>query len=121
MIDPNELMIGNYVYPDNNHGDVVQVCAQDFESTEYLDPIPLTEQWLIDFGFERKDEGVSAQFHIGENPITLDWLFDVIWLKDHVDHSLKQYPFYRNGHFEMKHVHELQNLYFALTGKQLKK
>jgi len=77
-------------------------------------PIPLTEEWLFKFGFKtRTTENISVQYFIGENPITGDWLFDIIWLKG------DEYPFYRNGFFKIKYVHQLQNLYFALTGEEL--
>ena len=86
-------------------------------------PILITEEWLVRFGFKRLDKGdVSAQFYIGENPLTHDWLFDLKWIKDYEKippYPLKGFPFYRNGLFEVKHVHQLQNLYFALTGEEL--
>ncbi len=104
MIDPNELMIGNYVYPDNNHGDIVQVCAQDFESTEYLDPIPLTEQWLIDLG---------VQF--GWENYDIEYIFQKYSLRYRYDVGSSAFI------TSIKYVHQLQNLYFALTDKQLKK
>ena len=34
------------------------------------------------------------------------------------DGTLKE-CFYKNGYFIIKYVHQLQNLYFALTGEEL--
>jgi hypothetical protein len=81
-------------------------------------PIPLTEEWLIKFGFESwgKDEygyvnyvlhnviDGTSNFVIGlsdDNPIPM------------IDNNLCCWS-------EFKYVHTLQNLYFALTGEELK-
>lgn len=129
-----ELRIGNLLSYD---GTVVQVSntgSNGFETTkdgvlygscnlESYDPIELTEQWLIDFGFKRENRStISADFWKGINPLTKDWLFSLIWIYDYEKnhpYPLKGYPFYKNGYFEITHVHQLQNLYFALTGEEL--
>lgn len=84
-------------------------------------PIPLTEEWLLKFGFQRHDEGcVSAQFSYGINPVTQDYLIYLKWIKDYEnDYQLIGFPFYQNGYFEIKTVHQLQNLYFSLCGEEL--
>ncbi|MBE4949931.1 hypothetical protein [Chryseobacterium culicis] len=85
-----------------------------------LEPIELTEDWLLKFGFEKHNDGsVSSQYSYGLNPVTHDYLIYLIWIKDPIRSDLPKYPFYLNGHFEMKTVHQLQNLYFALTGEEL--
>ena len=44
----------------------------------------------------------------------------LIWLKNPLNpRNTKSYPFYINGYHEIKYVHQLQNLYFALTGEEL--
>ena len=65
-------------------------------------PIPLTEEWLLKFGFTFNKEhgwfnGDLFEFKIND-------LFELDW--------------YENA--PLKHVHQLQNLYHALTGKELK-
>ena len=120
----NELRIGNWVHSKITGNDF-QVTAEDIvnifnSDTEIVEPILISADWLMNSGLKREDRGsVSAQFHIGINPITHDWLFDLVWLKSSMDYSLKDYPFYRNGHHELKYVHILQNLYHALTGEEL--
>ena len=117
----NELRIGNKVW----FKDVFEwtITADDivaFESdSEQFKPIEITEDWLVRFGFEKRESSVCDSFHIGINPITKDWLFDIVWLKDMKDYSYEEFPFYKNGFHELKHVHQLQNLYFALTGEEL--
>lgn len=79
------------------------------------DGIPLTPEILREwFGFDlHSASSVSEGWSKGFNPVTKDFL---IYLKRVLDGT----PFfYRNGHHEIKHVHELQRLHLALTGKPL--
>jgi hypothetical protein len=78
-----------------------------------VEPIPLTKEWLVRFGFQYRLDGICFNWHIGANPITHDWLFHLKWLGGN------EYPFYMNGYHEIEYVHQLQNLYFALTGQEL--
>lgn len=99
----------NFIHANNIHGFAPGVFPLD-----NLEPIPLTEEWLIKFGFkERKDTDNFSYWHIGTNPITHDWLFDIKQFKD------ENRLFYKNGFHNLKYVHQLQNLYFALTNTEL--
>lgn len=87
-----------------------------------FEPIPLSEEWLLKMGFQKEDEGsVFVQFHYGENPVIKDYLISLMWIKDYKSHNktLKGFPFYRNGHFRITSVHQLQNLVHSLTGEEL--
>jgi len=99
---------GCYVHPSELDSDSGIFCPSN-----NIEPIPLTEEYLLKFGFEKRNEGTSDAWHIGMNPVTHDWLFDLVWIKGY------QYPFYRNGLFMIKSVHQLQNLYYAMTGEEL--
>lgn len=123
----SELRLGNYV---DLFGKIAYITKSDFSETDYGiaiesgKPILLTEKWLCDFGFNKVDDinSVIAYFWIGINPVTHGWLFDLKWLKDIYQkqpYPLQGFPFYKNGHFQIKYVHQLQNLYFALTGEEL--
>ena len=97
--------------------DVVQFKA--YHANEYykdLNPIPLTEQWLLDFGFE--DEGGDDYIVTkGENSLLLSVEKD----------SIRVFLIYLYGTYnseytfleDILYVHQLQNLYFALTQKEL--
>ena len=65
-------------------------------------PIPLTEDWLLKFGFKGWDLGKYTLILTNGN------FFDF-------QHGLESTPIAKN----IKHVHQLQNLYFALTGEEL--
>ena len=88
------------------------------QMNKYVEPIPLTKYWLLRFGLEKREQGVCDYFHIGINELTHDWLFDLVWLKK-IEGGYEDFPFYRNGKFIIRYVHQLQNLYFALTGEEL--
>ena len=64
-----------------------------------IEPIPLTEEWLVKFGFK---------------PLSNDWQKDGI-----IIHTRKRGYVLRKSVPIVKYVHNLQNLYFALIGKEL--
>jgi len=69
------------------------------ENKEYqYEPIPLTEEWLVKFGFELQKYD--------------DWTH--YW-----NGSIDLHDFTYDGFVELKHVHQLQNLIHALTGEEL--
>jgi len=75
------------------------------EYPEFCKPIPLTEEWLLKFGYKLYHDYVW----VNDNT---DVLGRIDKFKDDVARSI--YP-----RLEIKYVHQLQNLYFALTGKEL--
>src|SRR5690606_25038518 len=89
-----------------------------------LHPIPLTEEWLLRLGFEKKrhkwkDGSVSPNdYWLDEFNVVVDkrtYKPEVHYILGRRDSS--------NGSEYIKgieHVHQLQNLYFALTGEELK-
>jgi len=107
----NELRIGNWVmvFPVKHPQ---QVCDVMFDSVNTesvfgqhygeVDPIPLTEDWLLRFGFEKMHDGNY-------------WNKKLCIRKDRNEF----YALYEQGRIYIQHVHQLQNLYFALTGEEL--
>jgi len=131
-MEATELRIGNWVY---KHTDSTihekQVSAIDSDGVKFRDtyftfvnvhgvanikPIPLTKEWLVKLGFYKE----------GETLLSLPK--DV---KDRMSGDIgKRWPsfFYNNRlnkwmdcqtRVAIEHVHQLQNLYFALTGEEL--
>lgn len=79
---------------------------------EAMEPIKLTNEWFSKFGFSYKD-GASEYGEERKNGVNL-----------YVHDDSPGWFHYRLGLFkgesvEVKWVHQLQNLYFALTGKEL--
>lgn len=110
LISANELRIGN-LYNDN--GVFKKASPSTIEEVwnaprSWCKPIPLTEEWLLKFGFEKTEWYFNSyRLVIGNNDyailIDLDGnceVGDIITCK-------------------IEYVHQLQNLYFALKGEEL--
>jgi hypothetical protein len=121
-----ECRVGNLVFRDNHLAKIIAVSeigiaseiiqrASQSTNSDTHSRIPLTEEWLVKFAFkrERTRSDIVTDWFIGENPVTMDWMFNIVWI-DGCD-----YPFFKNGYHQIKFVHSLQNLYFALTGQEL--
>ena len=85
---------------------------------EMFQPILLTEEWLLKFGFELKDEvnmGFIKQINFPhmKNYLYANSKFYTTALWD----DKKQIEIFIMN--QAKYVHQLQNLYFALTGNEL--
>ena len=111
----NELRFGNLVQWGDGEIVVDINLMRDFDvySRNGLEPIPLTEEWLLKFGFEyisktsyssnqAKDYKVWSRYNFTFNEIQNRWWHGNLPLE-----------------FQPKYVHQLQNLYFAVTGEEL--
>jgi hypothetical protein len=85
---------------------------------DMLKPIPLTEDTLYRFGFRKKEHDESRRREFIER--------DHFPIYDHKDINMyvdcKKCFFYVGMHFnhiKLEYVHQLQNLYFAITGDSL--
>lgn len=130
----NELRIGNLVSSDNAnvckvngfspfghsvrcdeeegcniHFDIIGVDGNidegwDTDSND-IKPIRLTILWLIKFGFQLKKEKIGTMGVYGKGDVNL--------------RLSNSGNVYRKISHPILHVHQLQNLYFALTGTEL--
>lgn len=128
MIQANELRIGNYVYDPINKENVKLVAIEQgnrpitlgskgtssFSGFDCLKPIELTEDILLKCGFKvlenqprkwfkikTKKRGISLEICFSSKRIVLNNGYDFIDL------------------LYVKYLHQLQNLYFALTNQEL--
>jgi hypothetical protein len=103
-----ELRIGNIV---KRNGLIVTVDEQTFwdmkNNPDQYKPVPLTEEWLLRLGFEKKQPNYTWY---RKNRVTINVFNDVAFRLNTNGYCVYK-PF--------KHVHQLQNLYFALTGEEL--
>ena len=109
----NELRLGNKLT--NFLGEVFDCNAETIRSFEsnYFPygkplPIPLTEEWLLKFGFKYKGNGLytygfNEMFKVDCHEFGIDFYYG------------NTYEYFVKPHF----VHALQNLCFALTRKEL--
>jgi hypothetical protein len=120
MITANELRIGNLVKWEEY---ILPIKSIDYESvyvklneelriiykTKYLylfinelEPVPLTEERLLKFGFEKD---------VTE--------YNICWFLNHVYIWFVDGEYINELDLPIKYVHQLQNLYFALKGEEL--
>lgn len=116
----SELRIGNYIKRPNGaryNGEIKQVSELTIVAIKSNDvellPIPLTEEWLLKFGFEK--------FIYPPMPTAFQEI--VSYSLNGLEYSTANSSCFRwyGGYCieNIKYVHQLQNLYFALTGKEL--
>jgi len=114
-MEAKELRISNLVHliadVHENEPDLLIWELEDYEfyenKMEYIKPIPLTEEWLLKFGFE-VDYGCIILSN-KRGVITIEE--DLAEISSTINHDGFMAP--------CKYVHQLQNLYFALTGEEL--
>lgn len=83
--------------------------TSSFSSFDCLERIPLTEEWLLKFGFVfgiKLQDFTKGKYQFVEREI----------LKGYFSENK---VFYFLNNTKIKSVHQLQNLYFALTGEEL--
>ena len=112
-MESKELRKGNfvkYIYSDKEFSVVdgfdseyvfLNEITADYAEHSEVEPIPLAEEWLVKFGFIND----GRYLRIDKVKITFRngcWRFEFGGVK-----------------VMLRHVHQLQNLYFALTGEEL--
>lgn len=136
MINVKELRIGSYILADFGKVDGVKQIEvfqinesgviYDEHSNEHCDvflqPIPLTEEWLLKFRFENMDKYINT---IGQRINGKFGLMRCDWSDGECSYNLFRTPngdltYFRHGDIPViEHVHQLQNLFFSLTGTEL--
>lgn len=143
MMKSNELRIGNWArftahdldyvsqvrgvsqYVDHLNNLTTSIMSRsdesnlDYSHTEkQVNPIPITEQWLIDFGFKREEEDSCHWF---EMDLAIIKLISNDIGKEGYSEKLEFLFDFEFDKLRIEYVHQLQNLYFALTGEELTK
>jgi hypothetical protein len=105
----SELRIGNWVRDEEGYYQIKgEHLDEDNFPTIQTWEIQLTEEWLLKFGFEKKMAWTFAKplsgnlvlvYYLGEKGCSIGF-------KNYSD-------------FSCEYAHQLQNLYFALTGEEL--
>jgi hypothetical protein len=118
----NELRIGNWL---NHDGIFRQVSSlhsdntlrfKDGESSigcfkatrSAINPIPLTEEILLKCGFDKREDGDFNLFNASEVDVVINKDLG-FWKCDGICFSVNA----------LNYLHQLQNLYFALTNEEL--
>ena len=82
-----------------------------------FEPIPLTEEWLLKFGCGKVKSDIPT-FSIVYGEFIEDDYEHCLIINLDVDNNF--YIVVNGVKLILKHLHQLQNLYFALTGEELK-
>lgn len=132
-IEPKELRLGNYLHlkiqgnlfvrevvgfshkgvevgmENLNNEKTDLTIKEEFPVRRELVPIPLMEEWIERFVIDK-----MRWLRIERNPISGGYNFDMLITTE--DGNLKWLTLFP----KLWSVHQLQNLYFALTGEELK-
>ena len=117
-----ELRIGNWFKEDTLEPKFAQITAEqildlyDDPLDDFYQPIPITVEWLLKLGFEKEKSDIP----------TFSKVFG-LFIEDDYEHCLiinldadeNFYTVFNGVKLILKHVNQLQNLYFALTGEEL--
>lgn len=151
-IKPNELRIGNWIddFGDGNgqvqgidaDGYVLTSANDVYQPHETFKPIPLTEDWILKFGFVLEDtDSFSEYFNksFGKIKAYVGGGLGNVWFCSHFDwmcheenitskrgwcvgrrNTNKRYKGWNYDYSaEVEYVHQFQNLFFCLTGYDL--
>lgn len=117
----SELRVGNFIQvPFGNEepwvrevysisGDFVVTENGRYCDDDEFDFVPLTKEWLLKFGFDGVDfektliNQIKISFEFRHDGLSYQLGFRTDWLPC----------------IEIKYIHQLQNLYFSLTGQEL--
>lgn len=129
MINPKELRIGNLVYWKYVISEISVIGNQAvrfntdaktescvFEPKE-IHPIPLTHELLLKIGADYDDHRPFDEFYDFES-----YYFECSKLTNvaiHYSHNNKKFYYPKYEIAPIEYLHQLQNLYFALTGEEL--
>lgn len=113
MIDAKELRIGNLFITNDNMRTLTPLTSRiidtGFNHPSYLnegfEPIPITVEWLLKFGFEKQTDVCGFKWYKGNF-----YILEVAKNSFYCDYCLV---------FAIDYIHQLQNLYYALTQKEL--
>ena len=114
VLSAKELRIGNLVLTKKDLNKEYVITKLSGAIIDYIEcesilskPIPLTEEWLLKFGFKKDN-----------NLYTKDFCGGLYSLQLNLDYNGTHFTYY-DGYVVLDFIHKLQNLYFALTGEEL--
>jgi len=121
MIQEHELRIGNLVLIPYNKSNKKEGFYQariekigefgSYIKPEDYEPILLTEELLLKFGFEKEP--------CPHNETMYYWIPNILSLEKSIEHDSSIVFSHDWGEVEIKYVHQLQNLYWVLFGEEL--
>lgn len=111
ILTPQELRIGNWLQYDNKYFQVYDIYRDD--DWDLFEPIPLTPEILEKAGFLQSETNIYWR-----RKEVQDLKFDI---SINTEGSIHIYRYKKDLSlpFVVRYVHQLQNLYYILTGREL--
>ena len=133
MMEAQELRIGNLVINEITK-EVIEVYPMmisqlsRIQGESNIKPIPLTGEWLVKLGFISNNHEFQETYFIDistDERYDYQTLIQAIYMDDYTNIYIKDVERGNELDFsdafikKVKHVHDLQNLYQAMTGEEL--
>ena len=134
-IAAEELRIGNLIYGVSDRVEIIKEISLttcevelplDFDKTKLddINPISLSDEWLERLGFHHLVGSESIWNEVKLSDREEIWWIEGIYFFEKDDDIFQLYlstdeDTYHMVKYEIEFVHELQNIIFALTGKEL--
>lgn len=122
-VKANELRIGNIVDYFSESADhwfnarevsANDIVCLDLDTADHADAVPLTIAWMIKLGFSKSENNDSFYcIKLSASILSINPDNGVVWIDNPIGEAF-------NNPALIEYVHQLQNLYFALTGEELK-
>jgi len=116
-MDAKELRLGNLIYNHNEIDTILIISETSIEfgktlmnnSPKNIKPIPLTDEWLLKFGFEKSDVVYKkGWFELWYSSYAGCFRLRIIKIGNDIEKVINIY-----------HVHKLQNIYFLFMEEEL--
>jgi hypothetical protein len=121
-----ELRIGNLIIEKGKIKNVRSVSGENAKDYSKIEPIPLTEELLLKCNkyvkwqwFGSEHWGGYIDFVGGWKLMIRFWHGEFLFEIVRIDKKLDCYVGIKKLKLKIKHFHQLQNFYFALTGEEL--
>jgi hypothetical protein len=125
----NELRVGNILEWNKENFNVCVIYNDKIENELYckhlseLHPVELTEEWLLWFGFIKELDGVFSKYRNNyksdTSKVSIQWVDYSATGESYSGYVFFYGKFYDGDFIWINHVHQLQNLYYLITGKEL--
>lgn len=121
-MDAKDLRIGNWVVHEpiiDDWEEIIVKCGNIIQceiSPDSFAPIPLTEEWLFKFSFDKLANDIPTYYKCFGNLIEDDYEYS---LNIYVDSEFNYFITIFGRKIIIKHIHQLQNLYFFISGEEL--
>ena len=118
MIHATDVRLGNWVYAtDGSKRQITMeslLYLQAYPTNNQAEGIPLTEEILLKCGFKKINDSFRYVLNICEYEF---WYYEIGVALSKIEICIHRDEYYVNNIYAL---HQLQNLYFALTGEELK-